>query len=118
MFRKKSKRSRTRLLRRKQKLLLLLVTASLVLTALISCTSTEPVTVETTKNEILVNLIPDLPELPAFPELHWTYNEGLYCISESDVDRLLDYAENKLPIYRYEMELYGKQLDVILEALK
>ena len=94
------------------------MTVSLVLTALISCTSTEPVAVETTKNEILVNLIPDLPELPVFPDLHWTYSEGMYCISESDVDRLLDYAENKLPIYRYEMELYGKQLDVILDALK
>jgi len=39
-------------------------------------------------------MAPEAPTIPAFPTLNWTYQNGLYCISETDADKLLDYGEN------------------------
>ena len=59
-------------------------------------------------------MIPDLPELPPFPELHWVLEEnGRYSISEEDANRLLDYRDNELPQYRFEIERYQKEIQII-----
>lgn len=63
-------------------------------------------------------MIPDLPDIPSFPQLTWTYADGLYSITEADVDKLLNYGENELPRYRYQMQIYEQSLEVIKEALK
>lgn len=62
-------------------------------------------------------MIPELPEVPAFPELSWSFEDGKYCISEADVDELLDFGENRLPLLRWEMQSFSRQLEIILKAL-
>lgn len=68
--------------------------------------------------EILIGMIPDLPELPQFPELQWMLEEnGRYSISEEDADRLLDYRDNALPLYRFEIERYRRELEILIDAI-
>ena len=63
-------------------------------------------------------MIPDLPELPPFPELQWMLEEnGRYSIPDKDADRLLDYRDNSLPLYRFRIEQYQRALETIKEAL-
>ena len=63
---------------------------------------------ESPYEEILIGMIPDLPDLPLFPELHWKLEEnGRYSISEEDADRLL----------RFEIERYQSELRVITDSL-
>ena len=63
-------------------------------------------------------MIPDLPELPPFPELQWMLEEnGRYSISEEDADRLLDYRDNELPLYRFRIEQYQRELGVIADSI-
>ena len=98
--------------------LLLMVTATAVLIVSIGCTTTEPRTVQdNTYKEVLLDMIPALPEPPQFPVLHWSYSGGLYSINEEDVDKLLDYGENRLPRFRWELDQYQKSLDSILPSL-
>lgn len=56
--------------------------------------------------------------MPAWPQLQWEFRDGYYCLTESDIDKVLDYWENQIPEYRYEMELYQKKLQIILDALE
>ncbi len=91
---------------------------TVVLTVSTSCTSTEPVVEENTNyHETLLSLLPSLPEVPAFPELHWNYTDGMYWIDENGVDILLDYEENTLPHFRWELEQYQNKLETVLDAL-
>ena len=88
-----------------------------VLAVSTGCETTE-ITDESPYEEILIGMIPDLPELPSFPELHWEIEEnGRYSISEEDADRLLDYRDNELPLYRFEIERYQRELDVLSNAI-
>ena len=64
-------------------------------------------------------MIPDLPELPPFPELQWELEEnGRYSISGEDADRLLDYAENKLGTYLHEIRNYQEILSILNHAFE
>lgn len=63
-------------------------------------------------------MFPLLPSIPEFPKLEWEYEGGRYSINESDVDKLLDYGENKIPLYRYEMEVYSSSIEALKDALK
>ena len=94
-----------------------MVTALLVLTALTGCTTTSVTEEQSTLKETLLSMIPVLPEVPALPQLTWTYQDGLYCLDEQNVDRLLDYGENTLPLFRWELDQYRRKLDSILQAL-
>ncbi|MBQ3697690.1 MAG: hypothetical protein II883_07190 [Spirochaetales bacterium] len=67
--------------------------------------------------DTLVSMLPVLPEVPSIPELTWTYKDGLYCLDEMNVDRLLDYGENTLPHFRWELEQYHRKLMTVIEAL-
>jgi len=64
-----------------------------------------------------LELIPEIPELPAWPALSWEYQDGRYSLSEADVDKLLDYRENKIPQYQYEMVLFRDKLAVVLDVI-
>lgn len=77
-----------------------------------------PLETRNTKSEILLSLVPPLPPFPEFPTLHWTYEGGLYSIGEEDVDKLLDYGENKIPLYKDEIERYKRKMELILKALE
>ncbi|MGE4465779.1 hypothetical protein [Sphaerochaeta sp.] len=62
-------------------------------------------------------MAPKAPTIPVFPALKWTYQNGLYCISETDADKLLNYGENELPLFAHRYEQYLRQIGLILEAL-
>lgn len=66
---------------------------------------------------ILVSMAPEAPTIPAFPELAWSYKNGLYCITEEDADRLLDYGENGLPLFSLRYDQYRRRMSIILDAL-
>ena len=93
------------------------MTALLVLTALTGCTTTSVVDGQETFKETLLSLIPVLPEVPYLPELTWTYQNGLYCLDEQNVDKLLDYGENTLPRFRWELDKYRRELEVVLSSI-
>ena len=114
MHRKKSRRYGKRKLLKLSLPLLLLLSVLVVSTG---CETTE-IPDESPYEEILVGMIPDLPDLPLFPELHWKLEEnGRYSISEEDADRLLDYRDNELPLYCFEIERYQSELRVITDSL-
>ena len=94
----------------------MLVTALLVLTVLTGCKTAEAQPA-ISNSQVIKELVPDLPELPAWPKLQWEYSDGRYSLSEADVDKVLDYWENKIPLYQYQMEIYKKELTVILDHL-
>jgi hypothetical protein len=83
------------------------------------CTSAEAIAPDEPDayREVLKGMLPELPAVPSFPELSWSFHDGLYCISESDVDRLLDYGENMMPLLKSELGLYKRQLDIVLNQL-
>ena len=115
MRREKSRRYGKRRLQRLSLPLLLLLS---VLAALTGCGTTE-IPDESPYEEILIGMIPDLPELSPFPELQWELEEnGRYSISEEDADRLLDYVENKLNTYRHELQNYREILSILQFALE
>jgi len=62
-------------------------------------------------------MAPTLPSLPDFPQLRWSTDGTNYCIVELDADKLLNYGENELPLFRYQLEQYEKQINLILKAL-
>lgn len=101
----------------RRNLLPLLAIALLALSVLISCTGTKAIAEDNTFNEVLAGMFPSLPELPALPALEWEYRDGRYSIGEDDVDKLLDYGENQIPLYRYKLQVYSQSIDAIKEAL-
>lgn len=66
---------------------------------------------------VLINMIPSIPQIPKFPKLNWNYENDKYYINEEGVDKLLNYGEYELPLYRYEMDIYRKQLGLILKEI-
>ena len=66
---------------------------------------------------ILVSQIPDLPDIPQWPDVRWSYESGKYCLDEEDADRVLDYLENGVPLYRFEIGQYEEQLRIILDGI-
>ena len=86
------------------------------LTVLIGCRSTgEQIP---SNSQIIKNMVPDLPVLPAWPKLSWILEEnGRYSVDETDVDKILDYWENQIPAYLHEMEIYQETLNIILGHL-
>lgn len=88
----------------------------LALLALTGCRAiyAEP---EVNRSPVIKELLPDLPELPEWPDLNWEYRDGQYSLSEADVDKLLDYRENKIPKYQAEMNLFKDKLAVVMDHL-
>ena len=96
----------------------------LALSALTACTSTNMAATAEEVSEsfnvyvkTILSDFPHLPEVPSFPELHWTYNDGLYGIDEEAVDKLLNYAENTIPLFKHNLESYEEKVNVIIKAL-
>ena len=81
------------------------------------CTSVPTVEENDPYRQVLVSMAPEAPMIPAFPTLNWTYQNGLYCISETDADKLLDYGENELPLFAHRYSQYVRQIHLILETL-
>lgn len=51
--------------------------------------------------------------------MDWDYNKdlGLYTLPERDVDRLLDYRDNLIPMYLAQMNLYEEELLSIIDRI-
>ena len=62
-------------------------------------------------------MIPVLPAVPSLPQLTWTYWDGLYCLDEQNVDRLLNYGENTLPHFKWELDKYKRELEIVLNSI-
>ena len=90
---------------------------SLVLSVLTSCTTTEVTDQSDFYIGTLISMIPKLPEVPALPQLYWTYKDGLYCLDEDNVNKLLNYGENTLPLFIWEMQQYQRKMEIILQSL-
>lgn len=89
-----------------------------VLIVSVSCTSTEKIVEDSTYRDVLISMIPVLPDVPSLPQLEWVYHDGLYCLDERNVDILLNYGENTLPHFRWELDQYCKKLDAVVSGLK
>ena len=96
----------------------------LALSALTACTSTNRSsnTEEVSKEwslyvKTVLSEFPHLPDVPSFPELNWKYQDGLYGIDEEAVDKLLNYAENTIPLFKHNLETYEDKVNVIIKAL-
>ena len=90
----------------------------IVLTVLTGCQRSSGVSEPSYYAAIVLDMVPKLPEVPVFPVLHWTEENGKYCISASDADALLDYGENQMPMFRHELMQYEKKLEILLESLR
>lgn len=112
-------RKKINLTRYLQSLLVTLPLALIVLTMAGCKTTKEIVPVDPGEDyrEAVAALLPDPPVIPEFPQLKWAYSEGRYSIDEADVDKLLDFRDNALPQYRYEVEVYTAQVDAIIKGL-
>lgn len=91
--------------------------AILVLVGLTACQTLERITDNSAYNTILVSMLPEKLTNPVWPELNWEYHDGLYCLSEKDADKLLDFAENVLPHFLWEVDQYQRQCEVIISSL-
>ena len=116
MFKKSSRKPRKSSNNRRRFLLQILVILLLASTVLIGCRTTEP-EAQIDNGQIIKNMAPDLPELPKWPQLTWTYQDGLYCLNEADVDKILDYWENRIPGYLRDLEIYKSKLSIVLDHL-
>lgn len=87
----------------------------LVLIALTGCQTIART--DSTFTRILISQVPDLPSFPIWPSVTWEYEDNRYSLSENDVDKILDYLENKIPLYEFEIEQYEEQLQIILNSL-
>lgn len=67
--------------------------------------------------EIMISQIPDLPDFPEWPDVSWAYENGKYYLTETDVDKVLDYLENGVPRYGFEIKQYKEQLRIVLDGI-
>ena len=98
----------------------MILTLALIVSILTACRTVETVAVkpdETTAREAMVALLPDPPEVPELPALHWSYKDGLYGLSEEDVDRFLNFKENTLPGFVFDYRAWIEEVQVVLNNL-
>ncbi len=87
-----------------------------LLVSMTGCRSSEQIVEDSSYQDALRNMVPALPDVPELPVLNWMYRDGLYCLPESDVDLFLDYRENTLSRFKWEMEQYRRKLDAVIGA--
>lgn len=68
-------------------------------------------------NKLLLSFIPEAPEVPVFPDLDWSYSEGLYSLREEDVDRLLVFKIKDLPAFGIEFQAWKESVLAIIDHL-
>lgn len=89
-----------------------------LISTLSSCRSVETVDLdEGVYRETVVGYLPDPPEAPVLPELHWTYQAGLYCLSEEDVDLFIEFKVQTLPDFTNDYGVWLQQLEVVLQTI-
>lgn len=84
---------------------------------LIVSTSCQTNAADRQSRELIASFLPKAPELPQFPSLYWTYKNGLYGLSEADVDVLLDFVENSLAEFSFDYMAWQDQVNIIIEKL-
>lgn len=68
-------------------------------------------------NKLLLSFIPEAPEVPGFPDLDWSYSEGLYSLQEEDVDRLLVFKVKDIPAFEIEFQAWRESVLAIINHL-
>lgn len=115
--------------RKKSRILLLLI---LSLAVLNGCASNAEITEAIIAEEegrtslpgtavALLSSRPSLPPLPDFPSgLAWDYDEGLnlYTLPASDCDRLLNYRDVDIELYKIDLSLYEDTLSTIIAKIE
>lgn len=106
-------------------ILLLLTTLFLGCASSVPIVSDAPVLSGTAS--LMLNLIPEMPEIPAFPSgLDWGYENGLYTLGQQDVNVLLDWRDNiycglpdevGLRGYTYDIMTWQKQFQAVLAKI-
>ena len=72
---------------------------------------------ETEARETIVMMLPEPPAVPSLPSLRWSYKDGLYGLSEEDVDNFLDYKDNVLPAFVFDYKAWIQEVKVVLNKL-
>ena len=72
---------------------------------------------ETAARETIVMMLPEPPAVPSLPSLRWSYKDGLYGLSEEDVDKFLDFRDNVLPAFVFDYEAWIQEVKVVLNKL-
>ena len=62
-------------------------------------------------------MMPSLPSFPKWPDVAWYFQNGMYCLSEEDADRILDFGENRLVRFEHELEQYRRKAEIIFQSL-
>ena len=97
------------------------MTLALVLSVLtISCKTPASVPViadNSAYRQALVALIPEPPQAPQLPSLHWSFEAGRYALEEIEVDKFLDFKENTLPAFSDAYADWLAQLRIVLREL-
>ena len=68
-------------------------------------------------NKLLLSFISEAPEVPVFPDLDWSYSEGLYSLQEEDVDSLLVFKVKDLPTFEIEFQAWKESVLAIIKKL-
>lgn len=90
----------------------------IVMLASIGLTACRTVTLsDQTFRSILIAQSPILPMLPEWPDVVWAYEDGRYSLNEADVDKVLNYLENDLTLYKFEIEAYKEKLQIVLDGI-
>ena len=65
----------------------------------------------------IANEIPTLPPIPSWPNVSWSYEDGKYSLNEEDVDKVLNYLENEMPLYEFEINRFEEEISIIINGL-
>ena len=87
---------------------------------MVSCRNTEyiPIEEDDSYRTILIDMLPKLPSMPQFPSLDWSYSNGFYYITESDVDKLIKYKDYDMSLYNLALKKYTSELNIVIDGLK
>lgn len=103
--------------RKVQKMLKLLLKGIVLLALIVLIGCQTPIRSDNTAKQILVNEIPTLPSIPSWPNVSWFYEDGKYSLNESDVDKVLNYLENEMPLYEFEINRFEEDVLIIINGL-
>lgn len=64
-----------------------------------------------------LNLMPELPELPEFPSVRIEAVDGKQVMTSEDAVKIINYVENQLADYKWEIERYKENVSIVLDPL-
>ena len=89
----------------------------LSMTVLTSCRTIYSADPVVDHKKVILNMVPEHPELPEWPKLNWISGDGIQSISNKDALKIIEYWENLIPQYLYEVDVYKKDIAVLMDAM-